>query len=241
MSGLVPGSGADRARVLLKRPGAWLESRGANYVLRQGPDRRSRVVLMIDETAFRALVERPGLAARPAGGWTMRRVLELPVAEAAGRPGVIEGEAVLVEIDGRLARRRANLGESPLAWLARRKNADGQAWLTPAEVAAGERLRHDAETAGRGAGVTMRWDGLPRHGSGTGVDLGPGDRAVTAARRVQRALDSAGPVYRPILRTICIEGSALQMAERELGLRRRRGKLVLKEGLARLAVHYRIG
>ena len=40
---------------------------------------------------------------------------------------------------------------------------------------------------------------------------------------------------------ICLESSSLQLAERELGLRRRQGKTMLKQGLQALAEHYGIG
>ena len=61
----------ERARRLLARPGAWLAAEGDGYGLRLGPDRRSRINLSLNETEFRALVQRPGLRARPEGGWTM--------------------------------------------------------------------------------------------------------------------------------------------------------------------------
>lgn len=62
----------ERARALLDRPGAWLDQSGAAYPLRLGGDRRGRVVLTLDETAFRALIERPGLRRRDGGGWLPR-------------------------------------------------------------------------------------------------------------------------------------------------------------------------
>ena len=40
---------------------------------------------------------------------------------------------------------------------------------------------------------------------------------------------------------ICIHASSLQAAEQGLGLRRREGKALLKQGLQALAAHYRIG
>lgn len=230
----------------MKRPGAWLETRGAGYALRLGPDRRSRVVLSLDEPALRALIERPGLATRPGGGWVARRGEPGQVGAGAdgaapGRPGFIEGDRTVMAADGRARRRRANLGESPVAWLARRRDHAGRPWLDPAEVAAGERLRRDGELAGAGPTLTMRWDALPRAGAGTGADHGPGDRALAAGRRVQAALEAAGPDCRAMLERVCIHGSALQLAEQDLGLRRREGKSVLKAGLGRLARHYRIG
>lgn len=236
--------GAQRARALLARPGAWLEGAPeGGYRLRLTPDRRRRPALMLDEAAFLALVREPGLAVRPEGGWRAR-VDARPQALArgeAGRPGFIDGERGVMQSDGRMAARRVNLGESPILWLARRKDASGRPWLGSAEVAAGETLRSDAEAASLGPSLTMRWDALPRGGSGQGVPGGPGERALAARRRVQAALEAAAPEHRAMLERVCIHGSSLQLAEQGLGLRRRQGKTVLKQALAALAGHYRIG
>ena len=230
----------ERARALLQRPNAWLGVEGAAYAVRLGPDRRARIALTLDEAGFRALVGRPGLRPRPAGGWTARQDrVETP--SPAGRPGVIEGERAVMQPDGRLAIRRANLGESPIAWLARRRDADGRPLLTPAQIAAGERLRAEAERALAGPSLTMRWDALPRSGGGSSARVEPTDQALSAARRVDLALAACGPRLRPIVERICIRGASLQLAETGLGLRRRQGKLLLREGLQALAQHYGIG
>lgn len=230
----------DRARLLLARPGAWLEADGAGYALRLGADRRSRVVTTLDETVFLALVARPGLRPRQGGGWRLRPEADSPP-DLAGRPGVLEGERTIMDADGRPGSHRANLGESPLAWLARRRDADGRPFLTAAQLAAGERLRADAEEALSGPSLTMRWDALPRSGSGTSARVEPTDRALSAARRVEAALTAAGPRLRPMLDRICVRSSSLRLAEEGLGLKRREGKTMLREGLDALARHYRIG
>ena len=72
----------ERARRLLERPGAWLAPDGAGYALRLGPDRRSRVNLSLTEAEFRALVEQPGLRARPEGGWVARPATTPPTARS---------------------------------------------------------------------------------------------------------------------------------------------------------------
>lgn len=234
-----------RARTLMARPDAWIdaqaEGRGDGYVLRLGPDRRARARLTLDEAAFRALAEQPGLRARPGGGWTARTLADAAPAPPPGRPGVIEGERVVMSPDGRPQTHRANLGESPLAWLARRRDAAGRPWLDPAEVAAGERLRAEAEIALSGPSLTMRWDALPRSGAGTAARAEPGDRALAASRRVEAALAACGPGARRMVEQVCVRGSSLRLAENALGLPRRRGKLVLRQGLRALAAHYGIG
>lgn len=240
-----------RARLLLKRPGAWIEAAptgpappaAAAYVLRLGPDRRARPSLTLDEAAFLALVETPGLRVRPEGGWAARLAsngLAAP-SPAPGRPGVIPGEKTLMAPDGAFVSRPANLGESPIAWLARRKDASGRPWLLPAEIVAGERLRMEAERAASGPSVTMRWDALPRAGGGSSVRAEPSDGAIAASARVEAALVAVGPRLRPILDHICLRGSSLQLAEHDLLLRRRQGKTVLKQALSALADHYGLG
>jgi hypothetical protein len=154
---------------------------------------------------------------------------------------MIEGERLVTAADGSLHPRRANLGESPVAWLARRKGPDGRPWLEPAQVRAAERLREDFEEAGVLGRLTMDWSGAPRVGGGRARPLDPAERARSAKARVQAALDAAGPEAAPFLSRICLMGSALGTAERDLGLARRTGKTVLKAGLARLARHYGLG
>jgi hypothetical protein len=229
-----------RARRLLMRPGGWIEaSADGGYALRVGADRRSRVLMTVDEAGFRQLIGDPGLKARPCGGWIARRTGR-PLAVEAGRPGFVEGVRAVMHGDGRVRTHRANLAQSPIDWLSARCDAAGRPWLEPAERAAAERLGADAEIALAGPSLTMRWDALPRCRGGSAARVEPGDRAMGAARRVEEALTACGP-SRPMVEAVCIQASALQTAERELGLRRRQGKAVLKAGLAALAVHYRLG
>lgn len=232
-------SAIEKARRVLRRPDAWLEAAGEGYALRAGPTRRFRILLTLDEAAFRGLIAKPGLRVRPGGGWTARSA-GIDRADDAGRPGVVDGERALIEADGRVAVRRANLGQSAVAWLARRRDADGRPWLAPAEVAAAERLEADAEIALKGPSLTMRWDALPRSGGGSAARVEPGDRAIAASRRVEAALAACGP-DRAVVEAVCIRASTLQAAEQGLGLGRRTGKMALIRGLGALAAHYRIG
>lgn len=238
--GVAEGPALSRARRLLARPHGWIDPvDGGRYALRAGRDRRARVLMTLDEAAFRRLAEAPGLKARPGGGWVADGRPPGASDPVVGRPGAVEGVRTVMDPQGRLLVKRANLGHSAIAWLASRTGPDGAPWLTPAQVAAAHRLGRDAEAAVRGASVTMRWDALPRTGAGGAVGrTTTGSRE--AARRVESALAACGPA-RGLVDAICIRASALQAAEQALGLRRRAGKQLLRAGLSALARHYRIG
>jgi hypothetical protein len=235
------GHGLERARRLLALPEGWLSAASqGGYAIRTGPDRRARVMLILDEAGFRALAANPGLKTRPSGGWTARTAPAARPGPDAGRPGVTEGARVVMTAEGEAVERQANLTTSTVAWLAGRADADGAPWLSRAEIAAAEQLEREAEAAMRGPGLTMRWDALPGARSGRGARRPePGDPALAAARRVAKALAACGPA-RTMVEHICIRATPLQAAEQSLGLRRRTGKALLKQGLAALARHYRL-
>ncbi|KQV56206.1 hypothetical protein ASC70_03085 [Caulobacter sp. Root343] len=226
---------AERAMRLLSRPGAVIEAQALGYGVRLGPSRRRSVMLALDEAAFRMLAREATLKPRPQGGWTMTARPE-PILPPPGRPGVIEAE-VRLEEGGGIVRR--NLGESPIAWLARRRDAAGQPWLTPVEAAAAERLREEFESLGSLGRVTMRWDQTPRAPRG-GPGAAPAERDHATRERIAKALAAVGPGLREMLERVCLMGSALEAAERSLKLPRRAGKTVLKLALQRLARHYRM-
>ena len=231
-----------RAATSLARPGAWLEPAGEGvYAVRVGPDRRRRPMMRLDEAGFEALTREPGLSPLPSGGWRLTRPLAPPSRGEAGRPSVIESRRSIVGPDGRRTMATVNLGESPIAWLARRKDASGLAWLTVAEIAAAEKLREDFTLAGTVGRLTMAWDAGPKASGGRGPGVEPAERARAAKVRIAAALEAVGTGLREIIEHVCFAGTALEAAERSLGLPRRAGKTVLKLALQRLASHYGIG
>lgn len=232
----------ERGLRLLSRPGAWLDADGTDaYAVRLSPDRRRRSVLRLDAGDFAALARDPGLCQRPEGGWRLARSPAPRVVPPAGRPSVIEEQRLVAGPDGIRAMRTVNLGESPIAWLARRRDAQGEAWLTLAEIAAAEKLRDDFVLAGTVGRLTMAWDAAPRARGGRGPGVDPAERARAAKARIAGALAEVGPGLREILEHVCFAGTALEAAERSLGLPRRSGKAVLKLALGRLAAHYGLG
>ena len=232
----------ERGLRALARPGAWLEAVGEGaYLVRLHADRRRRAAIQLDEAAFAALARAPGLKARPEGGWRLASSSPSPPPPPAGRPSVIEERRPITGPDGRRVLASVNLGESPIAWLARRRDSRGEAWLTAVEVAAAEKLRDDYVRAGTVGRLTMIWDAGPRSAAGRGPGLEPAERARAARARIARALADVGPGLSEILQHVCLAGTALEAAERSLGLPRRSGKTVLKLALGRLALHYGLG
>lgn len=132
--------------------------------------------------------------------------------------------------------------ESPLAWLARRKDKAGRPLISETEFAAGERLRADFWFARLTPSVTVNWSRLM---TGGGEQRGAPDCAaglhekqLAAQDRVRRALASAGPDLAGVLIDVCCCMKGLETVERQLGWPKRSGKLLLGVALRQLARHY---
>jgi hypothetical protein len=132
-----------------------------------------------------------------------------------------------------------NEAESPLAWLARRKGADGRPLLAPTQVEAGERFRRDVEQAQIRQRVTANWEAsiaASRRGADAGVAVS--EIAMDARRRLARAYAAVGPDLAGLLIDVCGYLKGLETVESERGWPARSGKVVLKIALDRLALHY---
>jgi len=127
-----------------------------------------------------------------------------------------------------------NLAESPLTWL----HARGH--LTDRELAAGECLRRDFETAQLVPGTTMRWDPVKLGGAGASRGLNATERQLAARERFHAAVAAAGAGLSDVLWRVVCAGESLADAERGLGWPSRSGKLVLRFALDRVAGFYRL-
>lgn len=157
----------------------------------------------------------------------------------ADRHRIWEDRTIRDPEDDRRRRVRVNIAESPLLLLARRRDANGQAFLTQGMVAAGERLREDFELAQMGPRVTQNWDGFMT----AGIDIsrqGGGQRggSESARDRVALALRELGPGMGDIVLRVCCFLEGIEMTERRLGWSARSGKIVLRLALMRLERHY---
>ncbi|ASM72459.1 MULTISPECIES: DUF6456 domain-containing protein [Roseobacteraceae] len=141
---------------------------------------------------------------------------------------------------GAVRRMRYNLSESPLTALARRRDKDGEMFLSGDLVRAGERLREDFELANMGPNVTQNWDRFLTAGArgGHAPDGGFGTGPDAARARVSGALAELGPGLSDVVLRCCCYLEGLETAEKRLGWSARSGKIVLRIALMRLKRHY---
>ena len=129
--------------------------------------------------------------------------------------------------------------ESPLGWLARRKDRDGKPLIEAVQFQAGERLRADFTRANLTPSVTSSWDpsrAQGRRGQSAGATFT--DAVVAAREQVNLALEAGGPEFAGVLQDVCCFLKGLADVERERRWPARSAKLVLQLGLDRLARHY---
>ena len=131
-----------------------------------------------------------------------------------------------------------NEAESPLAWLARRKDREGRTFLDAAQLEAGERFRRDIEQAQLLQRVTANWE-ASINAARRGADAGAvSEVAIDARRRLARAFDAVGPELAGLITDVCGYLKGLEVVESERGWPPRSAKVVLKIALDRLARHY---
>lgn len=132
--------------------------------------------------------------------------------------------------------------ESPLAWLSRRKDKDGNPFISRLEFEAGERLRADFWYGQMTPRVTANWSPVAARGRGGrgGADAAANqtDNVLAAQERVRRALAAVGPELAGVLVDICCHLKGLEQIERRAGWPQRSGKVALHFALMSLARHY---
>ncbi len=135
---------------------------------------------------------------------------------------------------------RYNLAESPLTVLARRRDRNGEPFLSDDLVRCGERLREDFELAQMEPNVSQNWSKFLTAGvSETSKAPSAGGYGPAAAReRVVGALRELGPGLSDVALRCCCYLEGLENTEKRMGWSARSGKIVLRIALQRLKRHY---
>ena len=142
--------------------------------------------------------------------------------------------------DGR-RKLRYNLAESPLTVLARRRDKNGESFLSDDLVRCGERLREDFELAQMGPQMSQNWAAFLTAGVTSSTRVG--DAAIgfgpeAAKARVIAALTDLGPGLSDVALRCCCYLEGLESTEKRMGWSARSGKIVLRIALQRLQRHY---
>lgn len=212
--------GGDRLDVAVK-PADWRRILGEGLVVRDGTTGTCRLSRVGRERLRRMLSTHKQEQTEKKS--RRGRAVRAETGEGGGKPGF-------------------NARESPLAWLYRRKDKNGEPLISPVQFAAGERLRVDFERAQLSPRVTASWDpGATisrgrRSAPGTGIE--PHDAVIAASERVKRALAAVGPELSGIVLDVCCFLSGLEEVERKGGYAPRSGKHLLQIALSVLARHY---
>ncbi len=148
--------------------------------------------------------------------------------------------AIVVNENGAISRKSANMAESPLMRLHYRKDRAGNHYLDETCFQAGERLRADFTRGQLTPSVTSNWSTFTSGQSGSSAsgisDLS--DAALAARIRLENALATVGPEFSGVLLDICCFLKGLEQVERERQWPPRSAKLMLKTGLSILARYY---
>lgn len=209
------------------------------------------VTVAVASLLARDLVQRDGdgcaRLSAPGAAWLRRRAAVDRIGQALVEGDLQAAEMAMpfreqhqpirrVERGGRT--QNVNEGESPLAWLRRRRDKDGNFMVSDRQFEAGERLRSDFERAGIPARVTSVWSGL-----GTIIDGGRGtfleSESQTRGRaQYEKAVAHLGQGLADVVVRVACYQEGLTNIEGKLGWPVRSAKVVLRLGLERLADFY---
>jgi hypothetical protein len=128
-----------------------------------------------------------------------------------------------------------NLAESPLKWLASRKDAQGHAYLTAQEILAGERFRNDFTFAGLTPRMGVNFENISSKGYSP-LHFTEGQLAAKA--RFEKASEKLGQELASLAYDFLGLEFGLEEIEQKHRWPARSAKVVIKLMLSQLARHY---
>jgi hypothetical protein len=223
---------APDARIILRRAGGYCLSRGGRKLTAVSTE-------TVGSLLTRGLIEKRGpdcyAVSEVARNWIKRL-------EGGDQPFRTQHDAIAkAPVPGEDREVLTNLDESPIATLARKFAKNGTPFLSRDLVVAAEKLRRDFEIGHLQPRVTANWSASINRGRRTGE---PGniedltEMALSARRRVDRAIEAVGPELSGVLIDVCCFLKGLETVERERQWPARSAKLVLRIALQALARNY---
>jgi hypothetical protein len=128
--------------------------------------------------------------------------------------------------------------ESPLAWLARRKDRHGRSFVDAACLEAGERLRRDLTMGAMLPRISANWSAAVSSGARSFGPAEATDNMIAARQRACAALKAVGPDFAGLLMDVCGFLKGLEQIECDYGWPVRSGKIALQLALRQLCRHY---
>jgi hypothetical protein len=203
----------------------------------EGPAFARDIVRQAQSLGLARRLENRLVATDAAAGFLRRALVDGEEAFAHQHRDMVDSTA---EVDDRRQPVRRNLSESPLGVIARMKDRQGNAFLPPDAVEAGEKLLADFTRGQMQPRITASWE--PRlSGRGKGQAGGQAeiaDSAMAARDRFSRAMDAMGPELAGVAVDVCCFSKGLEAVERERQWPARSAKLMLRTALLALARHY---
>lgn len=233
-----------RALTRLAAPGARClpDPHGRGFGVFRSADRRRRARATLSALAARRLLSE-GLLRAEGEGLALTAAGHAALAGAAPDPRLHHRDETARPIalpEGGVDIRSVDAAGSPLARLARLRDAAGAPVFTMREITAGERLHEDWLRAGFARIATTDWTAPPRGGTARGPQdhAAATDAALDTRVRVRKAMEAIGPGLDRALAHACLRLAPFDALERDERWPRGAGRTVVKLALARLADLY---
>ncbi|SHG24400.1 DUF6456 domain-containing protein [Cognatishimia maritima] len=213
-------------------------------VARDGADGRTRRTAVVDREVAQAMALQDWISCSAKGRISRYKITAAGQAKLAElmQSGVSfedeNSETKPTHAEPKLRRTRFSTNDGPVLTLARRKDRDGNPYLTPDLVSAAERLREDFELSQLGPIIGQNWNNFLTPGTRVAPGMGHNGPGSAARQRFEAAFEALTDDLAGAALWCCCHQEGLESVERRFGWPARSGKVVLRIALEYLSKHY---